>query len=341
MARPIRIEYAGAAYHVMARGNQGRAIFADDHDRRRWLGTLEESCDKTGWRIHAWVMMTNHYHLLLETPEANLVAGMKWFQGTYTQRYNSRHEVFGHLFQGRYKALVVDRAEGNYFGVVSTYIHLNPARAKLIRIGRERLERYPWSSYPSYLKTPRQRPGWLVTERVMGDLGLEPGDCGGYEAYVEGRVLELGLKAGQKALAQEWKGIRRGWYQGGEGFRGRLLRKITDALQGKRAGSYAGEAKRDHGEAQAERLLRLGLAALKIQPGQLEAAPKGAMEKQALGWWLCEHTTVPRRWVSERLAMGDESRVTRAIRLMKQSREPAVQRLKRRVEVVFKSEPRR
>ena len=80
---------------------------------------LGQACEKTGWRIHAWVLMSNHYHLLAETPEANLVAGMKWLQATYTQRYNSRHSIFGHLFQGRYKALVVDGAAGNYLEVVS------------------------------------------------------------------------------------------------------------------------------------------------------------------------------------------------------------------------------
>ena len=86
MARKIRMEYAGAVYHVMARGNQGRAVFADDRDRMQWLETLGEACAKTGWRIHAYVLMGNHYHLLVETPEANLVAGMKWLQGTYTRR---------------------------------------------------------------------------------------------------------------------------------------------------------------------------------------------------------------------------------------------------------------
>jgi REP element-mobilizing transposase RayT len=104
----------------MARGNQGQAIFADDLDRKVWLETLDEACEKTGWRIHAYVMMGHHYHVLVETPEGNLVEGMKWLQGTYTQRYNSRHSVFGHLFQGRYKVLVVEGAAGNYFGVVST-----------------------------------------------------------------------------------------------------------------------------------------------------------------------------------------------------------------------------
>ena len=111
MARPIRIQYPGAVYHVMARGNQGKRVFDDDRDRGRFLETLEEACAKTGWRVHAYVLMANHYHLLLETPEANLVDGMKWLQGAYTQRYNARHKVRGYLFQGRYKAVPVEAGE--------------------------------------------------------------------------------------------------------------------------------------------------------------------------------------------------------------------------------------
>ena len=124
MARKVRIEFPGAVYHVMARGNQGQAIFRSDGDRRMFLDTLDEGCGKAGWRVHAYVLMGNHYHLLLETPEGNLVAGMKWLQGTYTQRFNSQHEVFGHLFQGRYKAVLVDGGSAEYFRVASTYIHL-------------------------------------------------------------------------------------------------------------------------------------------------------------------------------------------------------------------------
>ncbi|SPE61706.1 hypothetical protein SBV1_740039 [Verrucomicrobia bacterium] len=96
MARALRIEYPGAIYHVMARGNQGQKIYADDGDRKLWLSTLGQAWRRTGWPIHAFVLMGNHYHLLLETPEANLVSGMKWLQGTYTQRYNARHRKRGH-----------------------------------------------------------------------------------------------------------------------------------------------------------------------------------------------------------------------------------------------------
>ena len=121
-----------------------------------------------------------------------------WFQSNYMQRYNSRHRVFGHLYQGRYKATIVDGRAGNYFEVVSTYIHLNPSRARLIRIGKDRLNRYGWSSYPWYLKGRKSRPGWLEVGRVMGVVGLGPEDGEGYEAYLEGRVLELGMKAGRQ-----------------------------------------------------------------------------------------------------------------------------------------------
>ena len=108
MARPLRIEYPGAMHQAMARGNQGRSIFRDAADRRRFVEVLGEACGKTGWRVYAYVLMGNHDHLLVETPEGNLVAGMKWLQGTYTQRHNGRHKVFGHLFQGRYKAVPVE-----------------------------------------------------------------------------------------------------------------------------------------------------------------------------------------------------------------------------------------
>jgi REP element-mobilizing transposase RayT len=187
MARPLRIEYPGAVYHVMARGNQGRDIFRDDEDRLRWLKTLGESCQKTGWRVHAYVLMSNHYHLLVQTPEGNLVAGMKWLQAAYTQRYNSRHKVFGHLFQGRYKAIVVDGQDRMYLQVVSTYIHLNPARAGLIRIGEQSLNTYRWSSYPAYLKADGKATPWLQRDKVLGSLGLGEKDGKGYEAYLEGR----------------------------------------------------------------------------------------------------------------------------------------------------------
>ena len=108
MARQIRIEYEGAMYHVMARGNRRERIFVDDEDRQIFLKTIGEACEMTGWRVHAWVLMDNHYHLLIETPEANLVSGMKWVQNAYTRRFNVRHHQWGRLFGDRYKAVSVE-----------------------------------------------------------------------------------------------------------------------------------------------------------------------------------------------------------------------------------------
>ncbi len=331
MARQLRIEYAGATYHLMARGNQGQQVFIDDFDRTVWLETLGEACEKTGWIVHAYVLMGNHFHLLVETPEGNLVTGMKWLQGTYTQRHNSRHALYGHLFQGRYKALVVDGEEGGYCGVVSTYIHLNPARAKLIRVGAEPLAKFRWSSYPAYLRSRRQRPVWLATDRVMGNVGLEPEDRSGYEAYLEARVLELGSKAGRKALEEDWKRIRRGWFLGADGFRGRLMRIVQTGLGKGRPASYVGPAKRDHGLAEAERLLALGMKALEVTARQLADGPRKMAAKRVLAWWLRRRTTVGRRWLSERLWLGDESAVSKASRSVKIGGGVEVDRLRRRL----------
>lgn len=332
MARKIRIQYEGAVYHVMARGNQGREIYANDEDRKLWLKTLAEGCKQTGWRIHAYVMMPNHYHVLAETPEANLVAGMKWLQSTYTQRYNSRNKVFGHLFQGRYKALVVDGSVGNYFGVVSAYIHLNPARAKLVLSGKDSLADYRWSSYPAYARRSVACPPWLVTERVMKNLGFKTGQRAGYAAYMEGRMLEIGSKAGREELNRQWRAIRRGWYLGEKEFRDGLLEMAKTVLPSGRRTTYSGGAKVEHGEGEAERLIRVGVAVLGLDGVDWQATAKGMAQKQVLAWWLCSRTTVRRRWVSERLGMGDESRVTKAIQRVKQGEEPTLARMKRQME---------
>jgi REP-associated tyrosine transposase len=147
----------------MARGNRREAIFLDDDDRRFFLQCLAEACEKTGWRVHAWVLMANHYHLFIETPEGNLVEGMKWLQNTVTRRFNVRHRKWGRLFGDRYKSVLVEGAQANYYARLWDYIHLNPFRAGLLRAreGASILD-YPWSSIAGgYALLPR-RPlsGW-------------------------------------------------------------------------------------------------------------------------------------------------------------------------------------
>ncbi len=338
MARPLRIEYPGAMYHIMARGNRGQAIFRDDQDRQCFLATLAEACGKTGWRIHAYVLMNNHYHLLAETPEGNLVAGMKWLQGTYTQRYNGRHEVFGHLFQGRYKAVPVEAENAGYLEAVSTYIHLNPARAGLIRIGKEKLGRYRWGSYPWYVKGAGGGPAWLERGRVLGALRLKPQDRRGYESYVEGRVLELGMQAGRLELEGQWKALRRGWYVGAEAFGARLRERIGRLVRGLRRESHSGTSQREHGEAAAEQWLREGLGRLGLREEELEKGRKVTPEKAALARWLRERTTVSLRWVSARLGMGHYSNAGRGPRKLSARDVRKARQARRKLETIVEKQ---
>ena len=192
MARKLRVEYAGAIYHVMNRGNHRKPIFKDDEDREGFLATLGEACRKTGWRVQALCLMPNHFHLLLETPQPNLVAGMKWFLGTYTSRFNRRHKVFGHLFSGRYKSLIVDGSGNGYFKTVCDYVHLNPVRAKLLK-PKQALKEYRWSSWPEYLKSPAKRWAWLRVDRLLGEYRIPPRPCGGAAQLAE--CLELRRQA--------------------------------------------------------------------------------------------------------------------------------------------------
>ena len=141
MARPLRLELAGALYHVTSRGDGREDIFHTDEDRVAWLETLAQVCKRFNWVCHAYCQMTNHYHLLVETPDANLSKGMRQLNGVYTQRVNRTHGRVGHVFQGRFKAVLVDK--DNYLLELSRYVVLNPLRAKMVR----RVEQWRWSSY--------------------------------------------------------------------------------------------------------------------------------------------------------------------------------------------------
>lgn len=141
MARPLRLEFAGALYHVTSRGDRRENIFEDDKDRETFLAMLGDICRDHNWVCHAYCLMSNHYHLLIETPDANLSKGMRQLNGVYTQKFNRAHNRVGHVFQGRYKAILVDK--NNYLMEVARYIVLNPVRAQMVRSVRD----WRWSSY--------------------------------------------------------------------------------------------------------------------------------------------------------------------------------------------------
>lgn len=167
MARPIRVEYANAVYHVTARGNERKSIYRDDADRQRFLETVEEAVERFGVVIHAYCLMPNHYHLLLQTPRANLSAAAGWLQTTYSIRFNRRHRRSGHLFQGRFKAHVVE--EDAYARELIKYIHLNPVRPQNKRKPippdlKGQLARYRWSSHRAYAGLDKKPPPWVCLE---------------------------------------------------------------------------------------------------------------------------------------------------------------------------------
>jgi hypothetical protein len=278
--------------------------------------------------------MTNHYHLLLETPEANLVVGMKWLQGTYTQRFNLRHGLRGHLFQGRYKALLIDGEESGHFLQASSYIHLNPVRAGLVKLNQP-LKIYPWSSYPSYVASPRKRIEWVYVDRVLGEFGHQKGRRGSrlkYERFMEELVTRCREVDGKRELEERWEPLRRGWYMGDEAYLDRLLELMERKIEGKGRESYWGDELRDHDEGQALKILKKGLDVLGIKESELEGKAKGAVEKQVLAWWLRKKTVVSRRWIGEKLGMGDLSRVTSAVRRVDSGKEREIRRWKLQLE---------
>ena len=179
MARPLRIEYPGAFYHVTSRGNERKPIFKSVRDREAFLGYLESATSRYGAIIHCYCLMDNHYHLLVETPDANLSAIMRHINGAYTSYFNVKRKRSGHLFQGRYKALLVDK--DTYAMELSRYIHLNPVRAGIT----DRPEKYRWSSYRAFAGRD-SAPGWLFLDFILSYFGADrPASKKKYRKFVE------------------------------------------------------------------------------------------------------------------------------------------------------------
>jgi len=160
MARPLRLEYEGALYHVTSRGNAREEIFLNDNDRTQFLGILSDGVTRYSWICHAYCLMSNHYHLLIETPNAGLSRGMQLLNGVYTQWFNHRHKRVGHLFQGRFKGILVEK--DNYLLEMARYIVLNPVRAEMVQSVRD----WPWSSYRATVGE-EQAPAFLTVDWIL------------------------------------------------------------------------------------------------------------------------------------------------------------------------------
>jgi REP element-mobilizing transposase RayT len=291
----MRVQYPGAIYHVMSRGDRREDIFLNDVDRQDLLKTLAEACAKTGWQVHAYCLMRNHFHLVLETPNANLVEGMRWLLSTYTIRLNHRHQLFGHVFSGRYKALIVDGSGSGYLKSVCDYVHLNPVRAKLLG-QEERLLAYPWSSLVWYLAAAEHRPGWVRVGRLLGEHGIQGDTAAGrqeFERRMEARRLEETDEEGLKVF-------RRGWCFGSKGFKEHML----ELIDGKLGENHSGDLRSETAESKADQIITQELGRLGWPEEELARRRKSDPEKLAIAGRLRRETTLTIRRIAVRLHLG-------------------------------------
>ena len=296
---------------MMNRGDHLEAIFKDDKDREIFLKTLEQACVSSGWKAHSFVLMGNHYHLLIETTRATLVKGMQYLNSTYTVRYNVRHKTRGHLFQGRYKALLVDGDESGYFLTVSDYIHLNPVRMKgasRVRTLKDLLSDR-WSSSGWLSGSRKGRPEWLRWERVYGELGLENWRSRSrreYREHLESRVAEA------RGDTDSWKKIRRGWCLGSERFVERMKEKLEElSLRPRREATWNDVAVEELEQDRAARFLKAGAKAL----GHGKGKRMRRWERLLLARWVRQRTSVSAGWLAQQLGMRTRGGLSHGIYL--------------------------
>ena len=210
MARPLRLEFAHGLYHVTSRGDGQEDIYREDADRELFLEVLSDTVDRFNWMIHAYCLMGNHYHLLIETPDGNLSKGMRQLNGVYTQRFNRKHQRVGHVFQGRYKAIIVQK--DSYLLELARYIVLNPVRAEMVRSARD----WPWSSYRATADMAAP-PVWLTMDIILAQFGQKRGlAVAAYRSFV----------AAGRNQPTLWASLKNQIYLGTDAFVEKMRRKI-------------------------------------------------------------------------------------------------------------------
>lgn len=215
MARPLRIEFAGALYHITVRGNERRDIYFEETDREMFLEILGGVCKRFNWLCHAYCEMTNHYHLLIETPEGNLSEGMRQLNGVYTQYINRSHHRVGHLFQGRFKGILVEKE--SYLLELVRYIVLNPVRAKMVH----KVEEWPWSSYCGTLGIAK-KPEFVITDWLLSVFGGDrQSACQAFRRFVISGIEK----------ESPWKALKNQIYLGTEEFIKEVQRHIPKDQQ--------------------------------------------------------------------------------------------------------------
>lgn len=324
MPRQTRVQYEDAIYHVMARGNRLDKIVHTNEDHEIFEETLAEVVGRTGWRVYAYALMHNHYHLVFKTPKANLVEGMTWFQNTVTKRHNARNKLRGHLFSGRYKAVLVE--ENDYLSTLIHYVHLNPVRAKLVAV-KNGIESYPWCSLADYMRPVSKRREWMAVSAGLEHLGYADTAAGRRKllAATEGlvdrsRLSRAGMNQPEGASLQVT--VERGWCFGSEEFREKMSLLVGDAkkdmgsAEGK-ANGYSGQQANDHAEATARLWIQRGMKVCGLTHEELASMNKTDWRKAMIVRSIRKHSSVKLDWIAKELHMGVRSGVTRAEQLLK------------------------
>lgn len=299
MARKLRLEYAGAVYHVISRGNYRADVFAQETTKAAFLKCVGEACIKAGWVMHAWCVMSNHYHLCVETPHPNLVEGMRWLQATFSLRFNRLRREHGHVFQGRYKALLV---EPEAAGVVCHYIHLNPVRAGIVEVAA--LAKWPWTSVSMLLNG--RRPGWFSPEAALEHAGGLKDTSAGRKLYLAYLGWLQEDENGRKQL--NFDRLSKDWAVGSREFKKELIKEHTHLAAALR--QSAGEPREIAREFWAERLSAY-LAILGKSVGEVRESAKGAPWKVAVASAMKATTTASNPWLAGQLNMGSPFRLSR------------------------------
>jgi putative transposase len=312
VARPLRLESESGVYHVLNRGNYRVDIFRADKTKAAFLKCLQESCERTGWQVHAWCIMSNHYHLAISTPRANLAEGMTWMQGTFATRFNRIRKEHGHLFQGRYKSLIVDPDDG--LGPLCHYIHLNPVRAGICKTGG--LPAYLWSSM-RWLAEPKSRPGWYDPGPTFEHAGNLADTTAGRRKYLE--YLEWLAEDDTAMNMLRFEQMSKGWVIGTKAFAKEMIRENHElAGHGRRLARELRESREAIWEDELASLMR------KLGRKTLELRKSGKSEdwKLAIAAELKARTTVTNRWLATTLHMGNLYEVSRKVAAW--SRDPDV-----------------
>jgi len=296
MSRMPRIQYEGALYHVMNRGNYRRAVFETNGAAYAFEEVLSETCRRYEWRVHAYAIMRNHFHLALETPHANLVEGMHWLQGTFAARFNRFRDEQGYLFQGRYKALLVEDAAALIR--VIHYIHLNPVRAQLVP--PEGCATFRWGSL-SKLRMP-ERPTWLAAGVLLSRMGIQDSTAGWreYAAFLARLAVDP-----KEQVKLEFERLTSGWAIGTQGWRSALAREyqqllLHPGLEHRELGMLREERWRDAFE---RVMTELGKSQEAVASDPAEAEWKVVAAAQLRGHG------VPYSWIGRELRMGCASTI--------------------------------